>query len=169
MPDDTDAVDEITQHLGDLYPELDASAMGVTGRILRLAQEVGARRNQHLAPHGLTFGEFDVLASARRIEGDEGVNPRRLLESVLITSGGMTKRLDRLEQAGLIERRPDPHDRRGTLIKLTPEGLSLIDELVPSLLEMERQTLLARLTRRQVAETSSLLRRIGTSLSADPA
>lgn len=162
MPGKSDVVDRIRGKLAELYPELDTAAMGVTGRVMRLAQTFEARRAEHLAGFDLTCGEFDVLATIRRTQGSDGVNPRRLLHSVLITSGGLTKRLDRLESAGLIERHPDPEDRRGTLIRLTPYGAERIDAVLPSLLRMEDEYLSAELTDRQLEQTASLLRRLST-------
>lgn len=157
---DTDAVDGIQRRLAELHPDVDASAVGVTGRLLRLAQAFQRRRDEHLESFGLTAGDFDVLATVRRTQGSDGVKPRQLLRSVLITSGGLTKRLDRLENAGLLVRHPDPDDRRGTLIRLTKEGTALVDRAIPSVLTMERDLLSDALTGRQVDQTASLLRRL---------
>lgn len=157
---DTDVVDGIQRRLAELHPHLDASAVGVTGRLLRLAQAFARRRDEHLEAFGLTASDFDVLATVRRTEGPDGVKPRQLLRSVLITSGGLTKRLDRLEHAGLLARHPDPDDRRGTLIRLTKDGTALIDRAIPSVLTMERDLLSDALTGRQLDQTASLLRRL---------
>lgn len=159
---DIDPVDGIRDRLAVLYPNLDTTAFGTTGRILRLAREIESRRTEYLSSFRLTPGDFDVIATLRRTDEGEGVNPGRLLESLLITSGGLTKRLDRLEEAGLIERHPDPADRRATLIRLTPQGLEVIDEVLPGLLEMEAERIGSRLTTRQIEQAASLLRRLGS-------
>lgn len=132
-----DPIDEIRARLAVLHPDLDTSGFAVTGRILRLARVILRLREEHLERYDLNQGDFDVLATVRRTEGNIGVKPRRLLESVLITSGGLTKRLDRLEEADLISRHPDPDDRRGTLVRLTTEGRDAIDNALPTLLEAE--------------------------------
>jgi len=167
MPTD-DAVDEIRQELAALYPNLDTVAFGVIGRILRLAGDIDNWRTDHLATYHLTPADFNVLATIRR-KGAEGINPGSVLQTLFITSGGLTKRLDRLEAAGLIERHPDPVDRRGTLLRLTEEGADRIDKAIPSLLHREAEILRSALSGRQLDETASLLRRLMLSRhGADP-
>jgi DNA-binding MarR family transcriptional regulator len=163
----TDAVDGMRDRLATLYPELDTRAFGVTGRVLRLAQSIDRRRAEHLSQFGLVPGDFDVLATIRRIAGDAGVNPGRLLRSVLITSGGLTKRLDRLQTAGWVDRDPDPDDRRATLVRLTPEGRDLVDRALPSLLASEQELIERTLTDRQRDQTAASLRRLVLALAAD--
>lgn len=157
---DTDRVDRIRERLAELYPDLDTTAFGITGRVLRLAREIEMQRAEHLASFDLAPGDFDVLATLRRTDLGDGVNPGRLLESLLITSGGLTKRLDRLEEAGHIERHPDPSDRRATRVRFSPQGLEVIDEAIPSLLEMEGASTLSRLSTNQVEQAASMLRRL---------
>jgi DNA-binding MarR family transcriptional regulator len=163
----TDAVDGMRGRLAVLYPELDTSGFGITGRVLRLAQAVERLGAGHLSGFGLVPGDFDVLATIRRIEGDTGVNPGRLLQSVLITSGGLTKRLDRLQAAGWVVRHPDPDDRRATLVRLTPEGRDLIDRALPSLLTSEQEFIERTLSGRQRDQTAANLRRLVLALPAD--
>jgi DNA-binding MarR family transcriptional regulator len=165
--DTTDAVDGMRDRLAALYPELDTRAFGVTGRVLRLAQAIDRLRAAHLSQFGLVPGDFDVLATIRRIEGERGVNPGRLLQSVLITSGGLTKRLDRLQAAGWMVRQPDPSDRRGTLVRLTPEGRDLIDRALASLLTREQELIERTLSGRQRDQTAANLRRLVLALPAD--
>jgi DNA-binding MarR family transcriptional regulator len=155
-----DVVDGLRDRLAELYPDLDTRGLAITGRILRLAQAIDAARTEHLADFGLAPGDFDVLATLRRVQGDAGANPGLLLRSVLISSGGLTKRLDRLEAAGLVERRPDPRDRRGTLVRLTRAGTALIDEALPSLLTLERDRVAEVLSDRQLEQAAALLRRL---------
>lgn len=141
-----DPIDVIREQLKELYPDLDTNGLAVTGRILRLGAVVEGVRNRFLKEYGLTQADFDVLATLRRLCGDRGCNPTELHRSVMITSGGMTKRLDRLEQAALVTRRPDPDDRRGTLIELTTKGFELIDEVLPGLLASETELVLDAVT-----------------------
>jgi DNA-binding MarR family transcriptional regulator len=167
VPEAPDAVDGMRERLAALYPELDSSAFGVTGRVLRLAQAIDRLRAEHLSQFGLAPGDFDVLATIRRIEDDTGVNPGRLLQSVLITSGGLTKRLDRLQTAGWVVRHPDPDDRRATRVQLTPEGRELIDRALPSLLTSEQQHIERTLSERQRDQAAASLRRLVLAFPAD--
>src|ERR1700724_2811850 len=112
-------------------PDLPALPMAVFGRLSEAAERV---MRDHLNPlfaeAGLQPGEFDVLATLRRSGDPYMLSPPRLYEAAMISSGGMTNRIDRLEQAGLVERRPDPNDRRGKLIALTAAGRRLVDETI---------------------------------------
>ncbi|SDO56771.1 MarR family winged helix-turn-helix transcriptional regulator [Ectopseudomonas guguanensis] len=112
-------------------PDLDAQAMAVIGRLGELSQVIS---RDHLLPffaaHGLQAGEFDLLATLRRAGEPYALMPTALYESAMISSGGMTSRIDRLEKAGLIERRKHPSDRRGVLVALTPAGFELIDGML---------------------------------------
>jgi DNA-binding MarR family transcriptional regulator len=167
VPETTDAVDGMRDRLAALYPDLDTSAFGVTGRVLRLARAIERLRAEHLRQFGLVPGDFDLLATIRRIEGDAGVNPHRLLRSVLITSGGLTKRLDRLQSAGWVARHQDPDDRRATLVRLTPEGRDLVDRALPSLLASEHELVERTLSGRQRDQTAANLRRLVLALPTD--
>lgn len=166
MPSQRDEVDDIRSQLADLYPGLDTRAIEVTGRVLRLAQAFESRRADHLATFDLTGADFDLLATIRRTQGRVGVNPSRLLQSVMVTSGGLTKRLDRLEESGLTQRHPDPGDRRGTLVRLTSAGEKQIDTVLPSVLAMEHEFLTRELTTRELEEVATLLRRLGIAANA---
>ena len=135
----TDAVDEIVNDWRVMRPDLDPVGLPITGRVLRLANHLTSRRDRTLAEFGLTVGDFDVLASLRRRASTGVVNVRDLQRSVMLSSGGMTKRLDRLESVGLIVRLPDPADRRGVLIELTGTGVDLIDEALTAVTASERE------------------------------
>ncbi|APU29648.1 MarR family transcriptional regulator [Ectopseudomonas alcaliphila JAB1] len=112
-------------------PDLDGFSMAVIGRLGELSQVI---TRDHLLPfftkHGLQAGEFDLLATLRRSGEPYALMPTALYESAMISSGGMTSRIDRLEKAGLIERRKHPSDRRGVLVALTPAGFELIDGIL---------------------------------------
>ncbi|MDH1264419.1 MarR family transcriptional regulator [Pseudomonas sp. GD03944] len=112
-------------------PDLDGFSMAVIGRLSELSQVIN---RDHLLPffaeHGLQAGEFDLLATLRRAGEPYALMPTALYESAMISSGGMTSRIDRLEKAGLIERRKHPTDRRGVLVALTPAGFALIDGML---------------------------------------
>jgi len=113
-------------------PELDLLAMELVGRLNTLTRLIS---RDYLEPflrqHDLQQGEFDVLANLRRAGPPYALAPTQLFETLMISSGGMTNRLDRLENTGLIERTPNPDDRRGTLVSLTRHGLDLMDKMLP--------------------------------------
>ena len=126
----TDAVDGVVNDLRQWRPDLQPAGLPIVGRVLRLAQHLQARREEQLATFGLTAADFDVLASLRRRANAAAVNVGELQRVMMLSSSGITKRIDRLETAGLIERHPDPADRRGVLIKLSRAGLDLIERAV---------------------------------------
>ena len=121
-------------------PDLaDPFPMALLGRLAEVALVVSRDRLAPLfARFGLQGGEFDVIATLRRSGAPYVLTPTALYEAAMISSGGMTNRLDRLEREGLIERRPHPSDRRGSLVALTPKGLALIDEAIVAHLDNER-------------------------------
>jgi DNA-binding MarR family transcriptional regulator len=136
-PTKRDVLEEIVQDMHDLYPRLEVTGLPIIGRVLRLARYLENRREEQLGQYGLTVPDFDVLATMRRQAGDRTINIRELQRSMMLSSGGTTKRLDRLEKAGHIERLPDPADRRGVLIRLTSDGLALIDDILPAVTHAE--------------------------------
>ncbi|HML28821.1 MAG TPA: MarR family transcriptional regulator [Hyphomicrobium sp.] len=112
-------------------PELDTGPMVLLGRLGEAALLIARDRiNPLFADFGLQPGEFDVLATLRRSGTPYALTPTALYEAAMISSGSMTNRIDRLESAGLVERRANPADKRGTLVALTSEGLALIDRAV---------------------------------------
>ena len=162
MPD-RDGVDLILEQWRRERPELDHSPIGVVGRISRLARELEARLEPVFRQHGLEAGWHDVLATLRRAGPPYRVRPTDLTSALMLTSSGTTKRLDRLEQAGLIAREADPDDRRGTLIALTAAGRRLIDAVTEAHLANERR-LLAALTDAEQRSLADLLRTLQLGL-----
>jgi DNA-binding MarR family transcriptional regulator len=138
---DADHIDAIRAQWQAERPELDTTAMGVVGRLLRAARLAEDELTPRLRERGLQAGWFDVLAALRRSGRPYELNPSRLREAVMLTSGGMTKRIDQLERAGLVERRPDRDDRRGTLVRLTSSGKRLIDGAVDAHVANEERVL----------------------------
>jgi DNA-binding MarR family transcriptional regulator len=96
-------------------------------RFFRAAHLRDAELSAVLEEFGLPAGWFDLLAALRRSGAPYELTPTQLMSATLLSSGGVTKRLDRLADAGLVERRPDPGDRRGSLVRLTRRGKSTID------------------------------------------
>ena len=160
---DRDGVDRILDQWRQERPDLDPSPIGIVGRVSRLARELEQRLEPVYKAHGLEPGWHDVLATLRRTGPHHRLRPTDLTESLMLTSSGTTKRLDRLEQAGLIQREPDPDDRRGTLISLTPAGHELIDSVTAAHLDNERR-LLAALDETEQRDLADLLRKLRLGL-----
>ncbi|HEX6027046.1 MAG TPA: MarR family transcriptional regulator [Solirubrobacter sp.] len=154
-----DGVDEIIEQWKSERPELDPSPIGVIGRISRLARELEERLEPVYREHGLEGGWHDVLATLRRQGPPFRLRPTDLTEATMLTSSGTTKRLDKLENAGLIAREPDPQDRRGVLIALTDKGRATIDATTAAHLANERR-LLAALTPDEQRQLADLLRKL---------
>lgn len=122
--------------------DLDPFSMRLIGHLGEVALRIERDwQNPLFARYGLRPGEFDVLATLRRAGSPYALTPTQLYEALLISSGGMTNRLDRLEQAALIARQSNPNDRRGTLVALTEKGLNVIEELVSLHVENQRRYL----------------------------
>ena len=141
-------------------PDLPSLPMALFGRLSEAAERVMREHmNPLFAEAGLKPGEFDVLATLRRSGEPFTLSPTRLYEATMISSGGMTDRLDRLERAGLVERRPDPRDRRGKLIALTEAGRRVIDEAIGRHVANEER-LLATLTQAEQETLDALLKKL---------
>ena len=154
-----DSVDRIIQAWAERDPEFDARPLEVVGRLLLCAAHLDRAIVTALQPFGLNFGDFDVLNTLRRRGDEEGTNPRELAQAALITSGAMTSRLDRLERAGLIERRPDPRDRRGVLVRLTDRGDRLAEESLRAVIAAD-EAFLEPLSRRQRESVAAALKQL---------
>jgi DNA-binding MarR family transcriptional regulator len=160
-----DGVDTILEQWRTERPDLDPSPIGVVGRVSRLARELEARLEPVYKAHGLEPGWHDVLATLRRCGPDARLRPTDLTTATMLTSSGTTKRLDKLEQAGLIAREADPADRRGTRIALTAAGRELIDAVTTDHLANEAR-LLAALDDEEKRQLANLLRRLLANLPA---
>ena len=158
-----DGVDRILEQWRRERPDLDPSPIGVVGRVSRLARELEQRLEPVYREHGLEPGWHDVLATLRRSGPPYRLRPSEFTGALMLTSSGTTKRLDRLEQAGLITRAPDPDDRRGTLITLTAAGRALIDNVTEAHLANERR-LLSALTEAEQSRLADLLRKLRLGL-----
>jgi DNA-binding MarR family transcriptional regulator len=158
-----DAVDAILEQWRRERPDLDPSAMGIVGRISRAALLLEPELARAFAAHGLAGSEFDVLATLRRSGKPYRLTPGELARSTMVTTGGMTKRLDRLEARGLARRLPDPRDRRGSLVELTADGLAAVDAALTAHLANEER-LLAALSRAEREQLAAFLRKLMLSL-----
>lgn len=152
-----DGVDRITEQWRHERPDLDTTAMAVFGRIYRLARIGGDAVERAYAAYGIGRPEFDVLATLRRAGEPFQLSPGALAASMMLSSGGTTARLDRLEKAGLAARLPSPTDRRGVLVQLTAKGREIVDQAVGAGLA-EQQRLLSHLPAAEQRRLAELLR-----------
>ena len=152
-----DEVDDLVEAWGRERGDLDLAPVEVFSRISRLARHLDLARRDAFTAHGIESWEFDVLAALRRAGSPYELSPGRLLRQTLVTSGTMTNRVDRLAARGLVERLPDPTDRRGVLVRLTIEGKTAVDGAFEALLAAEAD-LLADLPGKQRAQLAGLLR-----------
>lgn len=161
----TDRIDTILEQWSKEAPALDTSPLAVVGRVLRIARLLEKHRETVLSEFGLNVWSFDMLATLRRQGPPYQLKPTDLYELLMLSSGAMTNRIDRLEQDGVVVRIRDKHDRRSVIVQLTPKGIQLTDQVMPVLFECERQ-LLANFTSDQ-APIVGLLRQFLISLEHD--
>src|SRR6478752_2915710 len=138
-----DAVDAIVEQWRTERPDIDPSAKHVTGRIVRLAwlfqAEFERIKGGVFGHYGLKETDFGVLSPLRRSGEPFELTPTELARHRMITSGGMTAALDRLEAKGMVVRVPNPHDRRGSLVRLTELARELIDASMEIHAEVEHK------------------------------
>lgn len=154
-----DEVDRLVAAWRRERPDLDVEPLEVLSRISRLARHLDRARRLVFAEHNLESWEFDVLTALRRAGSPYQLSPGQLLTQTMVTSGTMTNRVDRLAKRNLVERLPDPSDRRGVLVRLTAEGRDRADRALAGLLIQER-ALLAELSRDRRSELADLLRQL---------
>lgn len=147
-------------------PDLDVTPLEVFSRVTRLARHLDLARRSAFIRHDLEVWEFDVLAALRRAGAPYVLSPGRLLAQTLVTSGTMTNRIDRLASKRLVERRPDPNDRRGVRVHLTPAGRKRVDAAMADLIAGERE-LLAGLGAGEQAQLAGLLRQLLAPFDAE--
>jgi DNA-binding MarR family transcriptional regulator len=163
VPSEEDHVDRVRAQWRAVRPELDTAPVAIVARIGRIAAYFDQSTDALMGERGLARSSWDVLASLRRAGPPYELSPTELYQALMRSSGAMTNRLHRLERAGLIERRPDPGDGRGRLVRLTAHGRRLVDEIAPVHLENEER-LLAPLSDEDRGALEDLLRRLAHSL-----
>jgi len=166
MEMNSDPVDAILAQWRRERPDLDVSPMGIIGRMGRLAKHLERAIGETFSELGLNVGEFDVLATLRRSGQPYQLSPTTLFNTLMVSSGTMTHRIDRLEQAQLVKRIPDPSDRRGTLIALTDKGFDLIEKAVEAHVANEHR-LLGVLEKSERESLTVLLRQLLLSFEAE--
>ena len=156
---DEDTTDRVLSGWEETRPDLGVGALQVTARLSRIGPHLARRQEDVFSRFGMSRGEVGAL-SALRISGPPyRLSPTRLAKGLMLSSAGVTSRIDRLERRGLVRRLDDPDDRRGVIIELTDEGRAVVDEAVAALATSDRQ-LLERLDPAEVEQLEGLLRKV---------
>jgi len=163
MPRHEDHAQHVVDQWASVRPELDVSPVLVIGRLHRVALALTTELVKVYNAHGLGEGDFDVLATLRRTGEPYELTPTELMDQTMVTSGAVTKRLDRLEGAGLVERRVSDGDRRSRIVVLTEKGRELIDRAAPEHFANEAR-LLEPLSAGERATLARLLGKLAESL-----
>ncbi|HEX5114294.1 MAG TPA: MarR family transcriptional regulator [Pseudonocardiaceae bacterium] len=162
-----DRIERIVGQWAAVRPDIDLDTMALVARVTRTAQLMNKKIDELSAAYGAHRSEGDVLFTLRRAGPPYRLSPSRLAESLLVTSGTMTNRLDRLESRGLVKRIPNPNDRRSLDVELTELGLRIADQAVTTHIANE-QAMLAPLTKRDRDELTRITRKLIAHLEAEP-
>ena len=154
-----DEVDRLVAGWRAALPEVDVSPLEVLSRVTRLARHLDRQRSAVFARHDLEIWTFDVLSALRRAGTPHELSPGQLLAQTLVTSGTMTNRIDRLEERGLVYRRPDAADARSVRVRLTPSGRRRVDAALRDLVARE-DAILGTLDAAERGSLVGLLRRV---------
>jgi DNA-binding MarR family transcriptional regulator len=161
-----DALDLIVDEWTRERPDLDFAYLATIGRILRVSAHLREAMDDWLAPFGITWEMFDLLASLQRTAADSGMRPTDLYEACMLSSGATTNRIDRAERLNYAVRRSDPQDGRATRIALTKRGAQLAERAMTQ--HSARAGEIAnRLTAKEQQQLATLLRKLLVSLEAD--
>ncbi|MEM7066537.1 MAG: MarR family transcriptional regulator [Cyanobacteria bacterium P01_B01_bin.77] len=161
-----DRIDEILTQWQQEGPDLEISSLAVIGRILRLARLIEKHRETVLADFDLNLWSFDMLATLRRQGAPYRLKPTELYGLLMLSSGAMTNRIDRLEKEGLVTRLRDPSDRRGIRVQLTHRGIERVEAVMPVLFAQENR-LLDELSQTETQTLVGLLRKFLVALDSE--
>lgn len=162
-----DSVDRVLEQWAAERPDVDASPMGVVGRVQRASRLLDRGLRDGFSAHGLALWEFDILATLRRSGPPYRLTAGELVASSMVTSGAITNRVDRLWQRRLVARDIDPDNRRSVLITLTEQGREVVDAALVDHVANESR-LLSALSPEEQAQLAALLRKLLTDLGDRP-
>ena len=162
-----DGVDVIVSHWAVARPELDVSGLKVFGRLHRSFLVYKNRIAETFEKHNITDSGFDVLACLRRAVPDHRLTAGELAEQTLVTTGGLSLRVKRLEEAGLVTRSRDAGDARLVYVQLTPEGSALVDAVADEHFR-KLNTMLGDMSEDDIQSLAALLGRLESSARAVP-
>jgi DNA-binding MarR family transcriptional regulator len=146
-------------------PWFEGGIYEVTARISRISLHIARKQEEVFGRFGLNRGDVGVLSALRFAGPSNQLSPTQLFKGLMISSAGITSRLDRLEKRGLVRRERHPNDRRGVLVELTDDGRRVLDEAVRANTAAERE-LIATLKPGEAAELATLLKKVLTGLEA---
>ncbi len=159
MSVERDHVDRFLDELADRLPELDLEVEGIVDRIMGLSRRIKREMEDTLSRYSINYGEWKVLGSLVHAGPPHRRSPGWLAEEHGLSSGAMTNRLDRLEEARFVRRLPDPKDRRALNVELTEEGHRVWKEAVGTQ-ALKEQLIASALTAREQQQLNALLRRL---------
>ena len=154
-----DLVDGVLSGWRGTAPDLDLRPLEVTGRLSRIGPLLARRQEAVFSRFGVNRGEVGALSALRIAGPPHRLSPTNLGRGLMLSSAGVTSRIDRLERRGLVRRLPDPDDRRGIIVELTDEGITLVDQAVAAVADSDRQ-LLGRLDPTELGDLEGLLRKL---------
>ena len=158
-----DLTDRVLGGWSSARPELEVEALQVTARLSRIGPLLARRQEAVFGEFGLGRGEVGALSALRIAGPPHRLSPTRLGKGLMLSSAGVTSRIDRLERRGLVRRLPDPDDRRGVIVELTDKGLEVVDAAVAALAKSDRE-LLERLAPEEIGQLEVLLRKFLSAL-----
>ena len=159
-------MDKIKAQWAAQRPDLDTEPMALIGRIIRLSAQLMEEMGRTFARHGLNSASFDMLATLLRTGPPHALSPNQLLETMMVTSGTMTNRIDQLEKDDLVARVRNPNDKRSVLVQLTVKGHRIIDAAVTDHVETQK-VLVGGMTEAERAALNGLLQTYLTALEVD--
>jgi DNA-binding MarR family transcriptional regulator len=162
-----DSVDFCVADIGSRFPQIDQEVEGVVDRLSTIQKHATRVFEDTLTEHGLSHGEYKLLLRLETRSDEKRLSAGELSKMLMLSSGAMTNRLDRMESAGLVRRIPDPKDRRGVLVELTDKGGEQLNRAVTAS-ATEDARLLEALTKRERTQLNQLLRKVLASLEARP-
>ncbi len=151
-----------SQWIGEM-PDIDLSGSGIIGRARRITLLARERIEAVFARHAIDAGEFDVLATLRRSGAPFALRPTELYRTLMISSGGLTDRLKRLETRGLVRRRASDTDLRSQLVELTVKGRDCVESAFKEDMAVENDLVMG-LTAKERDQLARLLKKLAFTL-----
>jgi DNA-binding MarR family transcriptional regulator len=162
-----DWTDELLDRWTAVRPREEMEPYQVTARISRIGLHIARHQEEAFGRFGLNRGEVGVLGALRFAGPKQQLSPTQLFKGLMLSSAGITSRLDRLERRGYVKRSRDPDDRRGVLVELTDSGREVLDRAVGANTDSEKG-LLASLTKQERKDLAGMLRKLLAGLEPRP-